>query len=64
MKTYRNGNIALRFLTSAVYKGEWSDSSPGRFPIAGIAADTNYIEGRESGRDGLHGVKKINISSY
>jgi hypothetical protein len=64
MKTYRNGNIVPTFLTLAIHRGERSASSPCRFLIAGIAPDTNCIEGWEGGRTGLHGVKERNISSY
>jgi hypothetical protein len=40
-----SGGVAPPFSTSALYKGEWSASRPGRFTAEEIAPGTHWIGG-------------------
>jgi hypothetical protein len=57
-----NGNIVLPLLTSALGRGEWSDSRPSRFPLGEstslYALDMRYV----NLRDGLDAVEQRKIS--
>jgi hypothetical protein len=48
MKVYGGVDVKIHvFLTSALVRGEWSASRPGRFIPGEIAPDTHWIGGEE-----------------
>jgi hypothetical protein len=53
-----NRGIAPPFMTSALDKGEWSASRPGRFTPGERALGTHWIGGRVNPRAGLDDVEK------
>jgi hypothetical protein len=61
---WENGGIAPPFLTSALGRGEWSASRPGRFTLGEIALGTHWIGGWVGPRAGLDAVEKRKILYY
>jgi hypothetical protein len=65
MKTYGgSGGIGPPFLTSELYGGEWSASSPDRFTPGDRALGTHWIGGWVDPRAGLDTEDRIKMSLY
>jgi hypothetical protein len=59
MKTYGGVDVLIHiFLTSALVRGEWSASRPGRFTPGEIAPGTHWIGGWVDPRAGLDDMEK------
>jgi hypothetical protein len=59
MKTYGGVDVYTHvFLTSALVRGEWAASRPGRFTPGERAPGTHWIGGWVGSRAGMDDVKK------
>jgi hypothetical protein len=58
------GSMSPPFITSALDRGEWSASCPGRFTSREIAPGIHYVEGYVDARTCLDVMERRKISPF
>jgi hypothetical protein len=61
MKAYRGGGAAPPFLISALYRGKWSASRPGRFNPEERAPGYRWV-GPRAGLEAIAKIKSISLA--